>query len=464
MILVKNQVQIKSIVNRFNKFWKYLSLICPFFCLIYIVFIFGVLVSEFRIYPFYDALSPSLRAIDAVKNQGVRILFGKKKVVETKKTFNESNLWVPEVKKGGGVISCQKEKLSDGYTLITRGVTQDALLLDSMGREVHRWHKRFEDIWGVEPKHLTESNSSQLYAWRMTRLLKNGSLLVVFVREPDTPWGCGLAKIDKNSNVIWTLDQRVHHDVSVDEQGRIYTLIHEVSWRKRRELKQIYPPYIEDSIVVLSPDGDVMQRINVLDAIVSGMPPEKDAIPLNNVGDTVHCNAVSRVPKWFAEINHDVEAGWLMVSMRNLSAIGFICPSSGQMKRLIHGPWSVQHDPGFLRNGNLLIFDNCGLGGPIKKTRIIEYNINSRNIDWEYTAEDFFSNVRGTVRKLDNGNVLICESQRGRVMEVSRNKEVVWEWLNPEQVVVDGVIYRSTVHCAERISQDDLEFLAVSGK
>jgi hypothetical protein len=32
---------------------------------------------------------------------------------------------------------------------------------------------------------------------------------------------------------------------------------------------------------------------------------------------------------------------------------------------------------------------------------------------------------------LPNGNTLICEGAPGRIFEVTRNKEIVWEYINP---------------------------------
>ena len=33
--------------------------------------------------------------------------------------------------------------------------------------------------------------------------------------------------------------------------------------------------------------------------------------------------------------------------------------------------------------------------------------------------------------RLESGNVLVCEGTSGRLFEVTRNHEVVWEWINP---------------------------------
>jgi hypothetical protein len=39
--------------------------------------------------------------------------------------------------------------------------------------------------------------------------------------------------------------------------------------------------------------------------------------------------------------------------------------------------------------------------------------------------------VRGAQQRLPNGNTLITESEAGRLLEVTADGEVVWEYINP---------------------------------
>jgi outer membrane protein assembly factor BamB len=90
------------------------------------------------------------------------------------------------------------------------------------------------------------------------------------------------------------------------------------------------------------------------------------------------------------------------------------------------------HHPSVLPNGNLLIFDNGNLRG---WSRLVELEPASGTIVWEYRGdppESFSSPVRGSAQALPNGNVLVTESSRGRVFEVTRDGAVVWTFLNPD--------------------------------
>jgi hypothetical protein len=53
---------------------------------------------------------------------------------------------------------------------------------------------------------------------------------------------------------------------------------------------------------------------------------------------------------------------------------------------------------------------------------------------WDYVGdppEQFFSGHISGAERQPNGNVLICEGTSGRVFEITRRGETVWEWISP---------------------------------
>ena len=51
---------------------------------------------------------------------------------------------------------------------------------------------------------------------------------------------------------------------------------------------------------------------------------------------------------------------------------------------------------------------------------------------WSYSAgESFFAGFISGAQRLSNGNTLVCAGPEGRVFEVTREGEVVWDYLNP---------------------------------
>ena len=82
----------------------------------------------------------------------------------------------------------------------------------------------------------------------------------------------------------------------------------------------------------------------------------------------------------------------------------------------------------------MLLFDNFGRG---EASIVLEYNLENMDVVWSYsgTSESpFYSIGSGTAQRLLNGNTLITETQQGRAFEVTREKEIVWEFFNPNLV------------------------------
>ena len=51
---------------------------------------------------------------------------------------------------------------------------------------------------------------------------------------------------------------------------------------------------------------------------------------------------------------------------------------------------------------------------------------------WSYRNANFFSTNISGAQRLPNGNTLITEGAPGRLFEVTREGEIVWEYMNPE--------------------------------
>jgi hypothetical protein len=96
--------------------------------------------------------------------------------------------------------------------------------------------------------------------------------------------------------------------------------------------------------------------------------------------------------------------------------------------------------------GNLLVFDNggssgYGFAGPIAPdgvgafaratSRVLEIDPVTLELVWSYTAPRFFSTNISSAQRLPNGNTLITEGAGGRVFEVTSERAIVWEYMNP---------------------------------
>jgi len=416
-------------------------------------FLAGAVVSEFQLSPAYDFFSRAFSAASALKVQ----------VVEYDKS-KKTDLWNNTRHTGAGVTVWDKEKAYNGYTLFSSAHDQKAFLVDMEGKVAHEWAIPFREAWPTHP-HIRKLVDPSRIVYRRCVLYPNGDLVVVFVGAGAAPWGYGLARIDKNSNVIWRINDYFHHDVTLGEDGNIYTLTHSISNEKIDGFPEMKQPYFRDYAVVVSPEGKVLKRIDILDSIVKRLKETGEEAKLyasiyRKNGDLLHTNTARYVPRAFAEKVPGVEVGQIMISSRSLSMLAVIDPETEEINWTLQGPWKRQHDPDMLPNGHLLIYDNIGrrvLGG---KSSIIEYDPVQEKPVWVYTEQKhgFDSGIRGCEQKLPNGNVLITEGQGGRILEVTRAKELVWEWISPYRSAPDGELTAAVIG-ANRFSADELPFL-----
>ncbi|GEM_PF-1090828 len=124
------------------------------------------------------------------------------------------------------------------------------------------------------------------------------------------------------------------------------------------------------------------------------------------------------------------------------------------LKQII-GPHMAHMIPqGLPGAGNILVFDNGGVAGfgalvpglpgtyPATYrdySRIIEFNPKSLEVVWEYknvaettrankVERKFYSMLISGAQRLANGNTMITEGMSGRVFEVTKDNEIVWEY------------------------------------
>jgi hypothetical protein len=134
--------------------------------------------------------------------------------------------------------------------------------------------------------------------------------------------------------------------------------------------------------------------------------------------------------------------------------------------------------------GNVLIYDNGGragfgavVPGSTRGTypntlrdysRVVELNPVTMDLVWEYkqpltTADmDGDGDIKGAERKfysvnisgaqrLENGNTLICEGRSGRILEVTAEGDIVWEYISPYDGPADAELPDNRVYRAYRV-------------
>jgi hypothetical protein len=164
--------------------------------------------------------------------------------------------------------------------------------------------------------------------------------------------------------------------------------------------------------------------------------------------DAVHTNTIEVLTPEMAKKSPGWKAGQLLITVRSLDAIAVLDPDTRSIVWAATGPWRRPHDAQFLANGDLLLFDNKGLGN---SSRVMEYDPRTQAIPWSYDGEnrpEFFSRERGMSQRLANGNTLAVNSVGGEILEVTPQKEVVWSYAP-----------NCYIPFARRITSDQIRFL-----
>jgi hypothetical protein len=147
--------------------------------------------------------------------------------------------------------------------------------------------------------------------------------------------------------------------------------------------------------------------------------------------DILHANDVEILSQDDAPAFPLFAAGDALVSMKRMNLLIVFNPDSGRVKWSHTGPWLRQHDPDFLPDGRILVFDNRErfLGG----SRLVAIDPVTRGVEtiFEGTPEaPFFSDAHGKADRLDNGNFLVTETDAGRVFEVTPDGAIAWSFIH----------------------------------
>jgi hypothetical protein len=331
-----------------------------------------------------------------------------------------------EAPSASGVTRHEAARVSPGPNLWTSGHEAEAYLMDAGGTVLHTWRKPWDEVFDAPP---TEGKLQGTNYWRRAYVFPNGDLLAIFE-------GQALIKLDRDSNVLWTVQERIHHDLEVLDDGTIVTL-----GRVGHVLPRLDPkrPVLEDFVLVLSPDGVVQRRVSLLAAVENSDWASWFAAIDRTHGDLFHTNSLEVLDGSIADAVPAFTAGRVLTSFRSFHAIAVLDLDLGQLVWAARGPWKRQHDPGVLPNGHLLLFDNMGAGREASAVR--ELDPATLEQVWSYEGTDdapFFSKFCGAAQRLPNGNTLVSDTWVGRAFETTPDGTLVWEFLNPHRAGSQG--------------------------
>jgi hypothetical protein len=318
-----------------------------------------------------------------------------------------------------GVTVRNESLMQPGLNLYTSGHAPEAILMESSGEVRHRWKLRFAQAFPERPQQ--DRDAQGAHFWRYAHLFENGDLLAIYD-------GVGMVKVDKNSKLLWKYSGHSHHHAEVQPDGKTYVLT-----REARTLNGFNDgkPILEDFITILDSNGKEQRKISLLKALKNSIYSSA----LTNVkvmpnADVFHTNTVQVMDGSLESRMPFLKKGNILVSLCFVGLIAVVDPQVEKVIWAISHLFAKQHSPTFLQNGDMLVFDNQGLG---QKSRVLQVNPLTQKVGWMYAAPSFFTEVLGSSFRLSNGNTLITDSDDGRAFEVTPDNKVVWEFFNPHR-------------------------------
>jgi len=265
-----------------------------------------------------------------------------------------------------------------------------------------------------------------------------------------------MMEVDWDGNVLWEhRDPAHHHDARRTEAGgAIYLTLEPLAAGVQAKVQGGLPStehqgqMWSDRIVEVDSSGSTIWEWHAWEHL----DPETDVITPTDLRDEwSHGNTVVPLP-----------GGDVMVSFRNISTVARIDRATGEIVwKLGWDLLAQQHDPSLLPNGNVLIFNNGTRRRwhPLVLSSVLEVEPEAGHVVWEYrdasSTMSFFSSYISGAQRLPNGNTLICEGISGRIFEVTPQREIVWEYINPcffraPIFGVTGAVFRAFRYGPER--------------
>jgi hypothetical protein len=371
-------------------------------------------------------------------------------------SFKEAIHFTPNIDGNMKVWFDKKEETHDGLILLTYHFRENpaVVLVDRDGSLVHSWNfsKEITNFDILEKDTIPFNINNSYQSVEDAHLLANGDLIASqTILELENYRGQRLVRIDKDSNVLWQINDNFHHDIFLDKNQNIYSLTSAIITdfpvidftTDDANIK-----FLDDIINVTSPDGKMLAQYSVTEGFANSeysyfismfdlnLPHQTFLIKDNiKIYDILHTNHVQHISAELAANNDLFEDGDLLISMRGINAIAIYRPREEKIVWASRGPWQHQHYVRLREDGRIYLYDNSGGNkvvdeGTQKDSRILAYDTNTQETEIIYYNPNHYYSTsfwRGYYHELDKGGYIINSPATGRVIQINKDKEVVWE-------------------------------------
>ncbi len=243
-------------------------------------------------------------------------------------------------------------------------------------------------------------------------------------------------EVTPSGDVVWDHeDPYHHHDVQWLDNGNIlYAVAEPIPIKKGRGLFNSKVPLemqqrpFSDTIREVNREGEVVWEWNAIEHLSVEDYPIHECFNSDNAKERLHWPMINGVHQ---------HGNLIYLSLRTTSGIIAVDKTTKKVVWELKYPLVAQQHCPTITDKGLMCFDNGNIRpSSIHHSRIVEYDLETKKLVWSYMDDmppSFFSPYMGSVQKLWNGNVFICESAFGRLFEINGiTQETVWEYVIPD--------------------------------
>ena len=308
-------------------------------------------------------------------------------------------------------------------------------VLHTWNPDIDKFNKSVEKV--DEFKFLNRDRNNSRYLLKHPIIVEDGGL----VYKHSSP----LIKIDACSNLIFqNTHDEFHHSIEKDIEGNLW--VPSRMYPQFLEVEKVgRDKYADDTIVKLSPDGDILFEKSISQIFIdNGLEYLLFALGNKRLNlDPIHLNDIQPV-------DFDGEfwkKGDVFLSMRNQSMVALYRPSTNKIIWKGNGPFFHQHDVDILNDHTISVFNNNSKdfsdGRVVDgNNEVIIYNFKNNEYSFYFNdsliKNDVRTTTQGTSQILPNGDLFVEETNFGRSIYFDSDGSLRWTHLNRAQ---NGKVY-----------------------
>ena len=438
-----------------SSIWKKIEYILVIFCYCFIAFIFGLLISQ------SDDFRKFLWRVSQIH-------------------LNQNDRFVEDIV----VFDDVPEKSHNGLLLLNYRYQENPaiVLVDKKGKIQHQWNLPLTELFG-NLKHqqyldFLQRKRTKLFRHDDSHLYQNGDLLTIVAEETeesDTAQVYDFAyllKMDKDSNIIWQINDFVHHEFEINDAGKIFVIASKIidDYPIVNQTNKTKPQFVDFVIKEIdSETGQILRVISVTDAIKNSKYQPFLATSRfqgfelpdsSKVFDILHVNDLIYVEKNMANLVPFLEEGDLIVSVKGLDAIAVLRPKINSIVWMTKGPWIHQHHIELTDVGKLRIFNNVNhYVMDDKKEQFARHQERSSIIDYDLMTHEtkiIYNDVakrslqswsQSLHQEIDDGFIFTF-TDKGRIINTDFEGNILWEL----SAIKDRLDDKQVLHTKEIVS------------